>query len=69
MKVSNGQKENSNKLTETRVHKQDNIQTIDEIMMLIEIVRELNEIDDLGNNGYAMKLKVINKIDGLIDEL
>lgn len=69
MKASNGQKENSNKLTETRVHKQDNIQTIDEIMMLIEIVRELNEIDDLGKNGYAMKLKVINKIDGLIDEL
>jgi hypothetical protein len=49
--------------------KKERIENIDEIMMLIEIIRELNEVDDLGGNGYTMKLKVINKIDDLIDKL
>lgn len=52
----------------TQVKKQ-RIENIDEIMMLLEILRELNDIDDLAGIGFTMKLKLINKIDDLIDKL
>lgn len=50
-------------------NKKDRIENIDEIMMLLEILVQLNDIDDLAGNGFTMKLKLINKIDVLIDSL
>jgi hypothetical protein len=44
------------------------VQSIDAIMVLLEILREMDEIDMLGNS-VSMKIKVINKIDSLLDNL
>ena len=49
--------------------KKERVETIDEIMMLIEIIRELEELDDVTGNSYTMKFKVASKIEGLIDKL
>lgn len=45
-----------------------NVQAIDEIMMLIDVLREIDDIDTLGN-GITMKAKILLKIDNLIDSL
>ncbi len=37
-------------------------------MVLLEILREMDEIDMLGNS-VSMKIKVINKIDSLLDNI
>lgn len=49
--------------------KKERVETIDEIMMLIEIIRELEELDDVTGNSYTMKFKVASKIETLIDKL
>lgn len=49
--------------------KKERVETIDEIMMLIEIIRELEELDDVTGNSYTMKFKVTSKIEALIDKL
>jgi len=55
-------------LMETKPKKDTTIQSIDTIMVLLEILREMDEIDMLGNS-VSMKIKVINKIDSLLDNL
>jgi len=43
-------------------------QNLDKIMVMLEILAQLDDIDLLGNS-IPMKIKVINKIDNLIDKL
>lgn len=45
-----------------------NINALQEIQALIEILRELEDIDMLGN-GIGIKIKILNRIDGLLDTL
>jgi hypothetical protein len=56
-------------MAKTLQSKKKRIEDIDEIMMLIDIVRELDEIEDLAGMGFTMKLKVLNKVDELLDKL
>jgi hypothetical protein len=53
---------------ETKPKKDTIVQSIDTIMVLLEILREMDEIDMLGNS-VSMKIKVINKIDSLLDNI
>lgn len=66
MKVLLGQNVNCKKLITQQDKKQ--VQAIDTIMALIEILREIDDIDTLGN-GISMKAKILVKIDELIDTL
>lgn len=43
-------------------------QNLDKIMVMLEILAQLDDIDLLGNS-VPMKLKVINKIDNLLDKI
>jgi hypothetical protein len=43
-------------------------QNLDKIMVMLEILAQLDDIDLLGNS-IPMKIKVINKIDNLLDKL
>jgi hypothetical protein len=43
-------------------------QNLDKIMVMLEILAQLDDIDLLGNS-IPMKLKVINKIDNLLDKI
>jgi hypothetical protein len=45
-----------------------NISALQEIQALIEILRELEDIDTIGN-GIGIKIKILNRIEGLIDSL
>ena len=45
-----------------------NISALQEIQALIEILRELEDIDTIGN-GISIKVKILNRIDSLIDTL
>ena len=45
-----------------------NISALQEIQALIEILRELEDIDTIGN-GIGIKIKILNRIDTLIDTL
>lgn len=45
-----------------------NINALQEIQALIEILRELEDIDTIGN-GISIKVKILNRIDSLIDTL
>ena len=45
-----------------------NISALQEIQALIEVLRELEDIDTLGN-GISIKVKILNRIDSLIDTL
>jgi hypothetical protein len=45
-----------------------NINALQEIQALIEILRELEDIDTIGN-GIGIKIKILNRIDSLIDTL
>lgn len=45
-----------------------NINALQEIQALIEILRELEDVDTLGN-GIGIKVKLLNRIDFLIDTL
>ncbi len=45
-----------------------NINALQEIQALIEVLRELEDIDTLGN-GIGIKIKILNRIDSLIDTL
>jgi hypothetical protein len=45
-----------------------NISALQEIQALIEILRELEDIDTLGN-GIGIKIKIFNRIDTLMDTL
>ena len=44
------------------------IQNLDTIMVLLEVLQQLDDVDLLGNS-IPMKIKVINKIDLLIDKI
>jgi hypothetical protein len=44
------------------------IQNLDTIMVMLEILQMLDDVDLLGNS-VPMKIKVINKIDLLIDKV
>lgn len=46
----------------------DKIQNLDTIMVMLEILQLLDDVDLLGNS-IPMKIKVINKIDSLIDKV
>ena len=45
-----------------------NINALQEIQALIEVLRELEDIDMLGN-GVTIKIKILNRIDSLLDTL
>jgi len=45
-----------------------NISALQEIQALIEILRELEDIDTIGN-GVTIKIKILNRIESLIDTL
>jgi hypothetical protein len=45
-----------------------NISALQEIQALIEILRELEDIDTLGS-GIGIKIKIFNRIDTLMDTL
>lgn len=45
-----------------------NIEALQEIQALIEVLRELEDIDMLGN-GISIKVKILNRIDLLLDLL
>jgi hypothetical protein len=45
-----------------------NINALQEIQALIEVLRELEDIDMLGN-GIGIKIKILNRIDSLLDTL
>jgi hypothetical protein len=45
-----------------------NISALQEIQALIEVLRELEDIDMLGN-GIGIKIKILNRIDSLLDTL
>jgi hypothetical protein len=45
-----------------------NINALQEIQALIEVLRELEDIDMLGN-GISIKIKILNRIDSLLDTL
>lgn len=45
-----------------------NINALQEIQALIEVLRELEDIDMLGN-GISIKVKILNRIDSLLDTL
>jgi hypothetical protein len=45
-----------------------NINALQEIQALIEVLRELDDIDTLGN-GIGIKIKILNRIDSLLDTL
>jgi hypothetical protein len=45
-----------------------NINALQEIQALIEILREMEDIDTLGN-GVTIKIKILNRIESLIDTL
>lgn len=44
------------------------INNLDTIMVLLEVLEQLDNVDLLGNS-VPMKIKVINKIDSLIDKV
>ena len=44
------------------------MQSLDTIIMLLEILNQIDEVDLLGNS-IPMKIKVINKIDNLLDKI
>ena len=48
--------------------RQMNISALQEIQALIEVLRELEDIDMLGN-GIGIKIKILNRIDSLLDTL
>jgi len=45
-----------------------NINALQEIQALIEVLRELEDIDMLGN-GISIKIKILNRINSLLDTL
>jgi len=45
-----------------------NINALQEIQALIEVLRELEDIDMLGN-GISIKIKILNRIENLLDTL
>ena len=45
-----------------------NISALQEIQALIEILRELEDIDTIGN-GVTIQIKILNRIESLIDTL
>jgi hypothetical protein len=45
-----------------------NVSALQEIQALIEILREMEDIDTLGN-GVTIKIKILNRIESLIDTL
>ncbi len=45
-----------------------NVSALQEIQALIEILRELEDIDTIGN-GIGIKIKILNRIDSLLDTL
>ncbi|CAB5223384.1 hypothetical protein UFOVP384_40 [uncultured Caudovirales phage] len=45
-----------------------NINALQEIQALIEVLRELDDIDTIGN-GIGIKIKILNRIDSLLDTL
>lgn len=54
----------SDKLTTEK----EKMQSLDIIIMLLEILNQIDEVDLLGNS-IPMKIKVINKIDSLLDKI
>lgn len=44
------------------------MQSLDNIILLLEILQQIDDIDMLGNS-IPMKIKVINKIDILLDKI
>jgi hypothetical protein len=46
----------------------DRVETIQHIQALIEIMIELEDLDTMGN-GITIKIKILNKIEDLIDSL
>ncbi len=44
-------------------------EAIDTIMVLFEILREIEEADDLLTKGFDMKVKIINRIAEEIDKV
>ena len=46
----------------------DRVETIQQIQALIEIMIELEDLDTMGN-GITIKIKILNKIEDLIDSL
>lgn len=52
------------KITEEK----EKVQNLDTIMVMLEILQMLDNVDLLGNS-IPMKMKVINKIDLLIDKV
>lgn len=55
-------------MTEKTTEAKDKIQNLDTIMVMLEILQLLDDVDLLGNS-IPMKIKVINKIDLLIDKV
>ena len=45
-----------------------NVSALQEIQALIEILSEMEDIDTLGN-GVTIKIKILNRIESLIDTL
>ncbi len=45
-----------------------NVSALQEIQALIEVLRELEDIDTIGN-GVTIKIKILNRIESLIDTL
>ena len=54
----------SDKLTTEK----EKMQSLDTIIMLLEILNQIDEVDLLGNS-IPMKIKVLNKIDSLLDKI
>ena len=49
-------------------NKKELVENLDAIMVMLEILQQIDDIDMLGNT-IPMKIKVINKIDNLLDKI
>jgi hypothetical protein len=49
-------------------NKKELVENLDAIMVMLEILQQIDDIDMLGNT-IPMKIKIINKIDDLLDRL
>lgn len=55
-------------MSDKLIQEKEKMQSLDTIIMLLEILNQIEEVDLLGNS-IPMKIKVINKIDTLLDKL
>ena len=53
---------------ETQQNNKINHEILNTILQLIEILHEIDEVDTVGNT-VSIKLKIVNKIDTLLDDL